>query len=522
MQFQNISVAKKVWALVIAILVLLVAASLGLARHISNLEQEVRENTSLMEHRILLASKLRTGMDLGGAENAASNLGKDLATQDFFDARFARTKQRNAAMMQEFLKVATTPESEALMASLMAQLKKCDALIDESDNLRKRSVDVDDRVRGVNMVCTDEFTAKFDEMVDLQNQMKQAYLAKADEQRRTAWLVASLCFAVVIIVSLLVASWLVRQLTEPLGHAVVLAQEIAKGNLTHELNDSRQDELGVLLRALNTMTQKLRALVGEVRHGVDSVQTAAAQIAEGNQDLSVRTEQTAANLEETASSLEELNAHVSQASDTARQASQLAATAAKAAEHGGDVVSQVVHSMEQINTSSRKISDIIGVIDDIAFQTNILALNAAVEAARAGEQGRGFAVVAAEVRSPARAQCRGCQGNQGADHQQRGQCRHGHPAGGRSRQEHAGHCGQRAPRDRSDQRNCCCRHRAARWFWSGEPGRQQSGPDDAAKRGLGGRVQRCCTGHEGADAAFGRAGGAVQPGSTPERDVRRL
>ena len=324
MQFQNISVAKKVWALVIAILVLLVAASLGLARHISNLEQEVRENTSLMEHRILLASKLRTGMDLGGAENAASNLGKDLATQDFFDARFARTKQRNAAMMQEFLKVATTPESEALMASLMAQLKKCDALIDESDNLRKRGVDVDDRVRGVNMVCTDEFTAKFDEMVDLQNQMKQAYLAKADEQRRTAWLVASLCFAVVIIVSLLVASWLVRQLTEPLGHAVVLAQEIAKGNLTHELNDSRQDELGVLLRALNTMTQKLRALVGEVRHGVDSVQTAAAQIAEGNQDLSVRTEQTAANLEETASSLEELDAHVSQASDTARQASQLA------------------------------------------------------------------------------------------------------------------------------------------------------------------------------------------------------
>ncbi len=181
--------------------------------------QEVRESTSLMEHRILLASKLRTGMDLGGAENAA--------------------------MMQEFLKVATTPESEALMASLMAQLKKCDALIDESDNLRKRGVDVDDRVRGVNMVCTDEFTAKFDEMVDLQNQMKQAYLAKADEQRRTAWLVASLCFAVVIIVSLLVASWLVRQLTEPLGHAVVLAQEIAKGNLTHELNDSRQDELGV-------------------------------------------------------------------------------------------------------------------------------------------------------------------------------------------------------------------------------------------------------------------------------------
>ncbi len=399
MQFQNLSVAKKVWALVITILVLLVAASLGLARYISSLEQEVRESTSLMEHRILLASKLRTGMDLGGAENAASNLGKDVTTQEFFDNRFGRTKQRNAAMMQEFLKVATTPESESLMASLMAQLKKCDTLIDESDNLRKNGVDVDDRVRGVNMVCTDEFTAKFDEMVDLQNEMKEAYLAKADAQRRNAWLVAGLCFAVVIILAVLVAAWLVRQLTEPLSHAVELAQEIAKGNLTHELNDSRKDELGVLLRSLNSMTQKLRSLVGEVRHGVDSVQTAAAQIAEGNQDLSVRTEQTAANLEETASSLEELNAHVSQASDTARQASQLAVTAVKAAEHGGEVVSEVVHSMEQINTSSRKISDIIGVIDGIAFQTNILALNAAVEAARAGEQGRGFAVVAGEVRS---------------------------------------------------------------------------------------------------------------------------
>ncbi|MDH1607766.1 methyl-accepting chemotaxis protein, partial [Comamonas aquatica] len=154
-----------------------------------------------------------------------------------------------------------------------------------------------------------------------------------------------------------------------------------------------------LLRSLSAMTQKLRTVVGEVRNGVDSVSSAASQISTGNQDLSARTEQTAANLEETAASIEELTATVTQSADTARQANQLASTAVQAAERGGEVVNQVVRSMEQINTSSRKIGDIIGVIDGIAFQTNILALNAAVEAARAGEQGRGFAVVAGEVRS---------------------------------------------------------------------------------------------------------------------------
>ena len=218
-------------------------------------------------------------------------------------------------------------------------------------------------------------------------------------QRIRSGVISTLTALVVFAAGALLAWLLVRSITAPLQQAVDTANAIAAGDLTRELQTSRKDELGQMLRALNDMSARLRGVVSEVRQGVDSVSSASIQIANGNHDLSARTEQTAANLEETASSMEELTATVTQSADTARQANQLAGTAAQAAARGGEVVGQVVTSMQQITESTRKISDIIGVIDGIAFQTNILALNAAVEAARAGEQGRGFAVVASEVRS---------------------------------------------------------------------------------------------------------------------------
>ncbi|KAF5292568.1 hypothetical protein FQR65_LT20264 [Abscondita terminalis] len=205
--------------------------------------------------------------------------------------------------------------------------------------------------------------------------------------------------ALAMLVAVVLGTWVTRSITRPLEQAITLAGNIAAGDLSASVQDDRGDEIGKLLRSFNSMAQRLRGVVGEVRTGVESVSTASNQIASGNQDLSARTEQTAANLQETAASMEQLTATVTQSADTARQANQLAATAAQAAEQGGAVVDQVVQSMQQITDSSRKIADIIGVIDGIAFQTNILALNAAVEAARAGEQGRGFAVVAGEVRS---------------------------------------------------------------------------------------------------------------------------
>jgi methyl-accepting chemotaxis protein len=185
----------------------------------------------------------------------------------------------------------------------------------------------------------------------------------------------------------------------PLDEAIGAASRIAQGELNVHLRVEGQDEPAKLMGALRDMQESLRKLVGQVREASESIHVASAEVAVGNQDLSQRTEQTAFNLQQTASSMVQLTTNVRQSADAASQANQLASSASSVAARGGQVVSQVVSTMDEINSSSKKIADIIGVIDGIAFQTNILALNAAVEAARAGEQGRGFAVVAGEVRS---------------------------------------------------------------------------------------------------------------------------
>jgi len=195
-------------------------------------------------------------------------------------------------------------------------------------------------------------------------------------------------------------AWLVaRRIKEALDQAIAASRRIASGDLSAQIQVRSSDETGELLSSLREMNEGLARIVGEVRSGSESIATATEQIAAGNSDLSQRTEEQASALEETASSMEELTSTVKQNADNAQAANQLAINASGVAVKGGEVISRVVRTMESITDSSRKISDIIGVIDGIAFQTNILALNAAVEAARAGEQGRGFAVVAAEVRS---------------------------------------------------------------------------------------------------------------------------
>jgi methyl-accepting chemotaxis protein len=240
------------------------------------------------------------------------------------------------------------------------------------------------------------------ELAAFELDLNDKQLLDADAAYKTARTLM-ITFGVLAVVTAALAAWLVtRSLLRQLGgeptEAVRIAGRIAAGDLAVEI-ETRSGDGSSLMAAMRTMRDSLAGIVSQVRTGTDTIATASAQIAAGNFDLSSRTEQQASSLEETASSMEEMTSAVKQNADNARQANTLALSATQIAEKGGDVVSQVVHTMGAINQSAQKIVEIIGVIDGIAFQTNILALNAAVEAARAGEQGRGFAVVATEVRN---------------------------------------------------------------------------------------------------------------------------
>ena len=252
-----------------------------------------------------------------------------------------------------------------------------------------------DRLKG-HMEATDKLLSTL--ATTARAQMDEA---RAGVESRTSRMSVLIGVALVLGLAVLIplTFFSVRSITRSLGQAQELAEHIASGDLSQDVAAMNQDEVGQLVSAMGRMQNALRGLVRQVQDAAGNIATASTEIATGNHDLSHRTEQTAANLEETASSMEVLTSTVQQSAQASRQASDFASSAAEVAARGGAVVSQVVTTMDQITTSSRKIADITGVIDSIAFQTNILALNAAVEAARAGEQGRGFAVVASEVRS---------------------------------------------------------------------------------------------------------------------------
>jgi methyl-accepting chemotaxis protein len=309
-----------------------------------------------------------------------------------------------SVLQKNIAEVATTPDDAKALA-LVAQyrtvvlglVKKGAALRDAGDAAATRAFIENEFASAIA-----NYLGALKQFAQLQQAQRDQAVADSRESARYAGWIGIAAMLAVSAVSLVWIGWLVRSIRRPLAQAVTAAQAIAEGDLTARVPTGRGDEIGQLLTALDGMGDRLRTLVSEVRYGVESVNTASSEIATGNNDLSARTEQTASNLQETASSMEQITTTVGHSADTAREATRLAGTAADAAARGGKVVAQVVDNMQAITHSSKKIADIIGVIDGIAFQTNILALNAAVEAARAGEQGRGFAVVAGEVRTLAR------------------------------------------------------------------------------------------------------------------------
>ncbi|MDO3529621.1 methyl-accepting chemotaxis protein [Ralstonia pseudosolanacearum] len=314
---------------------------------------------------------------------------------------YAAIRQANAQAYGRLEKLLTTDQGKALFkeqfdarSAYGASVRKFFALVDADNVQEARALYQGDMSR-----LQDRYYVLVDKMVDHQAGEMEHDVSEAAAQGANAKIQMIVLAVLATLLAIATGAFITRTITRPINHAMHLAEAVAQGNLTHRLEVDTQDEIGRLLAALKHMIENLHGIVSQVRGGTDTITRASSEVACGNIDLSSRTEQQASSLEETAAAMEQLTSTVKQNADNAQEASRLASNASMVATKGGDAVDEAIQTMSTINTSSRKIVDIIGVIDGIAFQTNILALNAAVEAARAGEQGRGFAVVAGEVRS---------------------------------------------------------------------------------------------------------------------------
>jgi len=315
-------------------------------------------------------------------------------------AEMAAVSSDVSRIQKELEPLILSAEGKKMLSIIAEQRKIYSGVRDDAFKLKAEgSADLSKFIETKMKPAASSYVQSVQDLVDFQKTIFERTKSHVDEIYEAGRNMLIVLGVITLALGVVMAWFLTRSITRPLNYAVSVAHVVASGDLTGRIQIDSRDEAGQLLQALKEMNDNLTSSIAQVRSGVDTIATASNQIASGNLDLSSRTEEQASSLEETASSMEELTSTVRQNAENARQSNQLAMSASEVAVRGGAVVSQVVDTMGEINDSARKIVDIIGVIDGIAFQTNILALNAAVEAARAGEQGRGFAVVASEVRS---------------------------------------------------------------------------------------------------------------------------
>ena len=399
MRYAHLKIGTRL-TLAFSVLLLITAAIAGMGVWRLEALKEANQAIATVEmQRSLLAQRWASFIEANWVRTSAlmrssdpvylAALRKDMAAAT---ESVSQAQKQLEAMMQD-------SKGQALMADVARQRK---TYSDFRAALQKRQAQGDDITQALDNelrpLADNYLKAVVDVANDAARNLAEVQTAAA-ESATASQVTLTAGAALALLLGLLLATLTKRSITGPIHRAAEVAEAIRNGDLTSNIDAAGNDETAQMLRGLAEMQANLRNIVAHVRQGSEAVATASSQIASGNSDLSGRTEEQASALEQTAASMEQLGSTVRQNADNAHQANQLALNASAVAVQGGDVVAQVVGTMKGINDSSRKIADIIGVIDGIAFQTNILALNAAVEAARAGEQGRGFAVVASEVRS---------------------------------------------------------------------------------------------------------------------------